>query len=385
LYYASNLYLDGNLISDLVIPDGVTGIGAYAFYNCDCLRSVSIPDSVETIGNYAFSYCANITEVRASQCVMTSGLSSVFSSSRAKITSIQLGADVSTIGANEFSGLNALTSISVESGNGNFVVSDDGCLYDADRKKLYVCPRNATQVELPDGLESISNCAFQNCTALSDIVFPDTVADIPQTALSGCNALWTTWYRSLSKLSASGGGSGGGGSGGGGTATRISFTATNVVLHYVASAVPSGAVTPPTAEGLANVVPEIGASRAIAVSSDWAAQYPGFEDLYGTDFGAAIVAENGKTDGAGHPMFVWQDYVAGTDPTDPSSVFTASITFDAATGDPVIGWSPVLSAAEAAKRKYTVFGKVRLNDADWTEVDGDEADYNFFKVRVEMK
>ena len=84
-------------------------------------------------------------------------------------------------------------------------------------------------------------------------------------------------------------------------------------------------------------------------------------------------------------MFVWQDYVAGTDPTDPSSVFTASITFDAATGDPVIGWSPVLSAAEAAKRKYTVFGKVRLNDADWTEVDGDEADYNFFKVRVEMK
>ncbi|MBQ4437221.1 MAG: leucine-rich repeat protein [Clostridia bacterium] len=372
-------------LTSIAIPAGVTSIGNYAFSGCSGLTSVAIPDSVTSIGNYAFYNCNNITEVRAAQCAMTSGLSSVFSFSYANITNIHLGANVSAIGANEFAYFNALTSVSVEPGNGNFVVSDDGCLYDADRKTLYFCPRNATRVELPDGLEAISNYAFQNCTALSDIVFPDTVADIPQTALSGCNALWTEWYRALSKLSAGGDGSGGGGSGGGTPATRISFTATNVVLHYVASAVPSGAVTPPTAEGLVNVVTEIGASRAIAVSSDWAAQYPGFEDLYGTDFGSAIVAENGKTDGAGHPMFVWQDYVAGTDPTDPADAFTASIAFDATTGAPVIGWSPELPAAEAAKRIYTVFGKVRLNDESWTEVDGDAADYNFFKVRVEMK
>ena len=377
--YAPNLYLDGGLVSDLVIPSGVTGIPPYAFYNCDCLQSVSIPDSVETIGDQAFGDCDNIEGVRAPQCVMTKGLSSVFRRAYAKITSLHLGADVSNIGSNEFSGFNALSSITVEAGNDDFVVSADGCLYDAERKTLYVCPRNATRVELPDGLENLSINSFQNCKALSSVVFPDSVSLIPPAAFNGCDALWTEWYRSLANFSA------GGGSGGGGTATRISFTATNVVLHYVASAVPSGAVTPPTAEGLVNVVTEIGASRAIAVSSDWAAQYPGFENLYGTDFGAAIVAENGKTDGAGHPMFVWQDYVAGTDPTDPADAFTASIAFDATTGDPVIGWSPELPAAEAAKRVYTVFGKVRLNDENWTEVDGDAADYNFFKVRVEMK
>lgn len=84
-------------------------------------------------------------------------------------------------------------------------------------------------------------------------------------------------------------------------------------------------------------------------------------------------------------MFVWQDFVAGTDPTDPASMFTASITFDATTNEPIVSWSPELSATEAAKRNYTILGKVRLNDANWTETDGNLADFNFFKVRVEMR
>lgn len=35
--------------------------------------------------------------------------------------------------------------------------------------------------------------------------------------------------------------------------------------------------------------------------------------------------------------------------------------------------------------KYTVYGKARLTDAEWTVVDGNEADFNFFKVTVEMR
>lgn len=60
LYYADNLYLNGNLITDLVIPNTVTKINKHAFYNCESLKSVTIPDSVKTIGEDAFSSCSSL-------------------------------------------------------------------------------------------------------------------------------------------------------------------------------------------------------------------------------------------------------------------------------------------------------------------------------------
>lgn len=92
----------------------------------------------------------------------------------------------------------------------------------------------------------------------------------------------------------------------------------------------------------------------------------------------------GKRDGSGNPLSVWHDYVVGTDPTNPEDVFKALITFDKNTKDPIIDWKPKLSDAEAAKRVYRKYGKKRLTD-DWTIIDGDAANYNFFMVTVEMK
>ena len=165
----------------------------------------------------------------------------------------------------------------------------------------------------------------------------------------------------------------------------VSLTVTNVIVHYVTQSIPSDAVIPSTTAGIVNVITEVDAGAPVAISPAWAEQYPDFEAKFGSDFSAAIVAETGKRDGAGNAMRVWQDFVAGTDPTDPNSVFTATITFDAGTGQPVISWSPELSPEEAAKRTYRKYGKVKLTDEDWTEIDGDEASYNFFKVSVEMK
>ena len=63
LYYAHNLYLNGGLVTELEIPDGVTSIGAYVFYNCNLLTSATIPDSVTSIGAYAFSGCSSLKSV----------------------------------------------------------------------------------------------------------------------------------------------------------------------------------------------------------------------------------------------------------------------------------------------------------------------------------
>ena len=61
LSYAHNLYLNGELVTDLVIPDGVASIGIDAFYGCTSLTSITIPNSVTSIGAWAFQYCDNLT------------------------------------------------------------------------------------------------------------------------------------------------------------------------------------------------------------------------------------------------------------------------------------------------------------------------------------
>ena len=61
LSYAKNLYLNGKLVTDLVIPNSVTEIGEYAFYGCESLTSVKIPNSVTSIGKNAFYNCTNLT------------------------------------------------------------------------------------------------------------------------------------------------------------------------------------------------------------------------------------------------------------------------------------------------------------------------------------
>ena len=96
-----------------------------------------------------------------------------------------------------------------------------------------------------------------------------------------------------------------------------------------------------------------------AVSGEDAADYIGrFEAKFGDDPVAALSKTTGKKDAHGNDMYVWQDYVAGTDPTDTNSVFTATITM--VDGAPVVEWSPKLSAAEEARRRYTIYGKAGL-------------------------
>lgn len=93
LTYADNLYIDGSLVKNLVIPNSVPSIGNYAFYNYSGLTSVSIPDSVTSIGNYAFWNCSGLT-------------------------SITIPDNVTSIGDRAFYGCDNLTSATFENTNG---------------------------------------------------------------------------------------------------------------------------------------------------------------------------------------------------------------------------------------------------------------------------
>ena len=73
LEYAHHLYIDGQEINDLVIPDGMTSVNANAFNRCYSLTSVSIPNSVTAIGNSAFNECVNLTSISIPNSVTNIG------------------------------------------------------------------------------------------------------------------------------------------------------------------------------------------------------------------------------------------------------------------------------------------------------------------------
>jgi hypothetical protein len=383
-------------LTSVAIGNSVTSIGDYAFNGCSGLTGVAIPDSVTSIGERAFYECSDLTSVTIPNSVTSIGERAFEDCS--SLTSVTIGTGLTTIGTYVFSGCSSLGAFSVAGDNTAFK-SVNGLLLTKDGKTLLYGVNG--DVVIPDGVTELSTYAFFFYGELTSVVIPDSLVRLPTTAFDGCNKLWTSWYRTLANLAAgggsgdgsggdagggddAGGGSSGGGSGGSGK--TVTLTVTNVIVHYVTQSLPGGAVTPSTnSTGIVNIVAEVTAGKAIAISEDWAKQYPGFAEQYGTDFSAALTLENGKRDGTGAPMHVWQDYVAGTDPTDPASVFTASVTFDAETGEPIISWSPELSPEEAAKRLYTVSGKVKMTDPDWLPIDGNASDFNFYRVTVEMK
>ena len=102
-------YAIGKTATEFVIPEGVTTIGAYAFWNCSSLTSVVIPDSVTSIGSWAFSYCDSLTSVVIGDSVTTIG-NSAFSWCNS-LTSVVIGDSVTTIGSLAFNSCNSLTSV----------------------------------------------------------------------------------------------------------------------------------------------------------------------------------------------------------------------------------------------------------------------------------
>lgn len=121
----------------------------------------------------------------------------------------------------------------------------------------------------------------------------------------------------------------------------------------------------------------------VEVPYSWLASYPELMTIAKGDYEAAAAMSVVKVSSGGFAagrIPVWQNYVAGIDPTDSNDVFTATISISG--GVPRVSYTPNLGDA----RKYKIWGKKFLTDKTWREVSsGMEAEYNFFKVTVEMK
>ena len=228
-YFAHHLFLNGQEIKNLIIPEtvqelkprvfsrcsgltsvsignSVTSIGQYAFDGCSGLTSIKIPNSVTSIGQYAFRDCSGLTSVEIPNSVTSIGDYAFAGCSG--LTSIKIPNSVTSLGDDEaFSGCASLESITVESGN-TVYDSRNNCnaiIKTATNSLICGCKttiipnsvtsigdyafsgrRGLTSIKIPNSVTSIGNYVFDDCSDLTSIEIPNSVTSIGVIAFSGC-------------------------------------------------------------------------------------------------------------------------------------------------------------------------------------------------------
>ena len=176
--------------TNVVIPDGVTGIDAFAFLNCSSINSITIPDSVTSIGEFAFSGCSSLKEIILPNSVKKIG-DRAFNNCNS-LVNITIPKSVTSIAYNLFSGCHALEKITVEKGNKKFK-DTDGILFGESSSGLnlvaYPAGRKGTAYTIPKKVTSIGIGAFFDCSRLKKIIIPSGVKSIGKSAFRGCSSL----------------------------------------------------------------------------------------------------------------------------------------------------------------------------------------------------
>ena len=169
-----------NIKSSLVIPreiDGhtVVSIGSEAFrYSAPDLETVTIPDSVTSIQEYAFFDCNNLTSVEIPDSVTVIGKQAF--SSCDKLASVRLPSNLPALGAFAFSGCESLTEINIPASLSAANSPFEGCT-------------NLKTIHFEDGITQILSFLFYGCTGLTEIEIPDTVTTIGMRAFYGATNL----------------------------------------------------------------------------------------------------------------------------------------------------------------------------------------------------
>lgn len=225
LSYAHDLYLNGEKLTQVVIPEGVSKIGTSAFCKLSSMRRLEIPTSVTSIGDEAFSGCGaidrlDIPDLESWMSIDIQGKGSnpmgfarkIYLDGTEMPSEFFIPETITTISANAFNGCLAITSVSIPSsvqtiGANAFAYCDSlekveiqdiaawcniafentmanpmsngihAHWYDEKETMVYVNGNLITQLEVPDGVTSIGNHAFAGAT-FGHVKFPGTLVTI---------------------------------------------------------------------------------------------------------------------------------------------------------------------------------------------------------------
>ena len=185
MIYANRLYLNDILVTDLIIPEGVTWIRSGAFKKCADIETVSIPLSVTSIGSEAFSGCSGITDVYYFGTAEQKGAISIGSSNSALTNATATWHYVDpakTCGE----------SLHWDLQNGSLTIFGTGAMTDwasAANVPWYNDRSSITSVTIASGVTGIGAYAFDGCTWLVFIAIPKNVTSIGERAFTNCDQL----------------------------------------------------------------------------------------------------------------------------------------------------------------------------------------------------
>lgn len=158
-------------IGFVVIENGVTTIGEYAFENCTLLESVAIPDSVEKIGKYAFSDCSALKRISLPNSIAQIG-DHAFRASGLEVVKIPEG--VTLLGDGTFARCPNLQTVELPS------------TLQTIRENAFI-GSGLNKIVLPENLKYIGYECFYECTNLEEIKIPDSTLDYA--VFEGCSSL----------------------------------------------------------------------------------------------------------------------------------------------------------------------------------------------------
>lgn len=198
------LKADSKLNGEYHIREGTICICFSAFENCAGLTGVVIPEGITEIGDFAFSNCHSLENILVSadnpsyvsinNCCLSKDLRKLIFGCRSSIipegismieesafegcvglTSIVMPEGVKEIGWDAFSGCTGLT---------NIVIPDS--VTEINGGAFFGCT-SLTSIVIPKGVTEIGESAFRGCTGLTSIRIPDSVTAIGVSAFYGCN------------------------------------------------------------------------------------------------------------------------------------------------------------------------------------------------------
>lgn len=189
IYFASLICLNGKPVKALVIPEGVTSIGEYAFCNLVAINSVSLPASLTSVGRGAFEDCLLLERVDISDanrwcCVE---FEDIYSNplyyggelylKGSKFTALKVDSDVVEIGQHAFVNCTSLKTVDL-----------GYCVKRIGDAAFSGC-RSIAKANLGSGVRRVGDEAFRNATAMSQVVIGEMVDVIGHRAFMGCYSL----------------------------------------------------------------------------------------------------------------------------------------------------------------------------------------------------